>query len=227
MASKTRSKSDVRSGKGKAGRRPSVKVKSRPEIPILPIAVAAILLVFAVGIIIYLAINNKPTPGPQSAGGVPCDSLEHTQVHYHAALQIVYQGVVHPIPQNIGIVTDSSGNTTCFYWLHVHPANIDTIHIESPASQTFTLGQFFKIWDTWSKASGGPAEPLDATHVSTIALTPDEKMVVYIDLQDGKGAQVYTGDPNAIVLKAHEVITLEITPPTVTPPPPFTFASGL
>jgi hypothetical protein len=38
---------------------------------------------------------------------------------------------------------------------------------------------------------------------------------------------VYTGDPNAIVLKSHEVITLEITPPAVTPPPPFTFASGL
>jgi hypothetical protein len=35
------------------------------------------------------------------------------------------------------------------------------------------------------------------------------------------------GDPNAIVLKSHEVVTLEITPPTVTPPPAFTFTSGL
>jgi hypothetical protein len=227
MASKTRSKADVRTGKGKAGRRPPVKVKSASDLPILPIAVAGILLVFAIGILIYVLVNNKPTPGPASAGGVPCDSLEHTQVHYHAALQIVYQGIVHPIPQNIGIVTDSSGNPTCYYWLHVHPANTDTIHIESPANQTFTLGQFFQVWSTWSKAQGGPAQPLDATHVSTIALTPDQKLVVYIDLQDGKGAQVYTGDPKTIVLKAHEVITLEITPPEVTPPPPFTFASGL
>ncbi len=223
MATKTRSKADVRSGKGKAGRRPPVKVKSRGDLPILPIAVGAILLLFAIGIIVYLAINNKPASGPQSAGGIPCDSLEHTQVHYHAAIQIVYQGNVHPIPQNLGIVTDSSGATTCLYWLHVHPANTNTIHIESPASQVFTLGQFFQIWAAWAHE----AEPLDATHVSTITLTPDEKLVVYIDLQDGKGPQVYTGDPKAIVLKSHEVITLEITPPAVTPPPPFTFASGL
>ena len=222
MATKTRSKVDVR-GKGKAGRRPPVRVKSGSDLPILPIAVAAILLAFAVGIIIYLAINNKPAAGPQAAGGIPCDQLEHTQIHYHAAVQIVYQGNVHPIPANIGIVTDSAGNPTCFYWLHVHAANTDTIHIESPANQAFTLGQFFQVWSTW----GHTPEPLDSTHVSTITLTPDEKLTVYVDLQDGKGPQPYAGDPKAIVLKAHEVITLEITPPVVTPPPPFTFASGL
>lgn len=227
MATKTRTKAEVRTGKGKAGRRPPVKVKSASNIPILPIAVGAILLAFAIGIIIYLAVNNKPTSGPQSAGGIPCDTLEHTQVHYHAGLQIVYQGNVHPIAPNIGIVTDASGNTSCLYWLHVHPGNTNTIHIESPASQTFTLGQFFQIWDSWSKRSGGPAESLDATHVSSITLTPDEKLVVYIDLQDGKGAQPYTGDPKAIVLKSHEVVTLEITPPEVTPPPSFTFGSEL
>jgi hypothetical protein len=63
--------------------------------------------------------------------------------------------------------------------------------------------------------------------VSTIALTPDETLVVYVDLSDGKGPQIYSGDPRSIVLKPHEIITLEITPPKVTPPPPFTFASGL
>ncbi|HWM79622.1 MAG TPA: hypothetical protein VNS56_18730, partial [Methylomirabilota bacterium] len=66
----------------------------------------------------------------------------------------------------------------------------------------------------------------DTTHVSALTLTPEDKLVVYIDLQDGKGPTVYTGDPKAIVLKSHEVITLEITPPTVTPPPYFTFTSG-
>jgi hypothetical protein len=63
--------------------------------------------------------------------------------------------------------------------------------------------------------------------VSSIALTADQRLVVYIDLQDGKGPQLYTGDPKAIELKNHEVITLEITPPEVTPPPAFTFAGGL
>jgi hypothetical protein len=223
MATKT--KAAVRSGAAKGSRRPPVRVKKGNDVPLLPIAVAAILVVFAIGLILYFVVNNKPTT-PALAAGIPCDQLEHTQVHYHAALQIVYQGNLLPIPANIGISGDPTA-PTCFYWLHVHAANVDVIHIESPASQTFTLGQFFTVWSTWNKAQGGPNEPLNATHVSTLTLTPDEKLVVYIDLQDGKGPTVYTGDPNAIVLKSHEVITLEITPPAVTPPPAFTFTSGL
>ena len=223
MATKT--KAPVRAGAVKGGRRPPVRVKKGNDVPLLAIAVAAILVVFAIGLIIYFLANNKST-APALAAGIPCDQLEHTQIHYHAALQIVYQGNLLPIPANIGISGDPTA-PTCFYWLHVHPANTDVIHIESPATDTFTLGQFFAVWSTWNKAQGLPNEPLDATHVSTLILTPNEKLVVYIDLQDGKGPQVYTGDPKAIVLKSHEVITLEITPPAVTPPPPFTFASGL
>jgi len=224
MATKT--KAGVRSGAGKGGRRPQVKVKRGNDVPLLPIVVAAIIVVFAIVLTVYFISNNKST-APQPAAGIPCDQLEHTQIHYHAALQIVYQGNLLPIPANIGISGDPTA-PTCFYWLHVHPANQDVIHIESPATDTFTLGQFFAVWSTWNKAQGLPNEPLDATHVSTLPpLTPDEKLVVYVDLQDGKGAQVYTGDPNAIVLRSHEVITLEITPPTVTPPPAFTFTSGL
>ncbi|HEY6117940.1 MAG TPA: hypothetical protein VI172_18475, partial [Candidatus Dormibacteraeota bacterium] len=34
------------------------------------------------------------------------------------------------------------------------------------------------------------------------------------------------GDPGAIVLKEHEVITLEITPPAITPPPAFDWPPG-
>jgi hypothetical protein len=223
MATKT--KAAVRSGSGKGGRRPQVKVKKGNDVPLLPIAVGAILVLFFIGLFVYYLANNKSS-APQIAAGVPCDQLEHSQVHYHAALQIVYQGNVLPIPANIGISGDPTA-PSCFYWLHVHPANPDVIHIESPASQTFTLGQFFAVWSAWNKAQGLQNEPLDATHVSTLTLTPDEKLVVYIDLQDGKGPQVYTGDPKAIVFKSHEVITLEITPPEVTPPPAFTFTSGL
>ena len=225
MATKT--KAPVRAGAGKGSRRPPVRVKKGSGVPLLPIAVMAILLVFAIGLVIYYIANNKST-APVAAAGIPCDQLEHAQVHYHAAVQIIYQGNVLPLPANIGIVTDPvSGKTTCFYWLHVHPANTNVIHIESPATQTFTLGQFFSVWSTWNKAQGLPNEPLNATHVSTLTLTPDEKLVVYIDLQDGKGPQPFAGDPNTIVLHSHEVITLEITPPAVTPPPSFTFTSGL
>jgi hypothetical protein len=224
MATKT--KAAVRSGSGKGGRRPPVKVKRGADIPLLPIIVGAILLLFAAGLIIYNVVNTTKPTTPQIAAGIPCDNLEHTQVHYHAALQIIYLGNPTHLPANLGIVTDSAGNVSCYYWLHVHAANQDVIHIESPANQTFTLGQFFAVWNNWSKYNGGPSESLDATHVSSLTLTPDQKIVVYIDKQDGKGPQPYTGDPKAIVLAAHEVITLEITPPTVTPPA-FTFTSGL
>jgi hypothetical protein len=224
MATKT--KAAVRSGYGKGGRRPPVKVKKRGDLPVLPIAVGAILVIFAIGLIIYFLANNKPT-GPQSAASIPCDHLEHTQTHYHAALQIVYHGNQAHLPANLGIVTDSAGNVSCYYWLHVHAANQDTIHIESPASQTFTLGQFFAVWNAWNQLNNGPSISLDTKHVATFTLAPTDSLLVYIDLQDGKGPQPFTGNPSSIVLRSHEVITVEITPPTVTPPPSFTFASGL
>jgi hypothetical protein len=226
MARKAQRSNATRTGTGKGGRRSAVK-KSR-EFPLLPVAVGGILLAFAIGLIIYIVANNRPVTPPQTVANIQCDQLEHSKVHFHSALQIVYGGTVHPIPGNIGIVTDAAGNTSCYYWLHVHAGQPNVIHIEAPANQKFTLGQFFAVWEAWNKAMGQPqSEPLDSSHVSTINLAADQKLVVYIDLQDGKGPQVYTGDPKAIELKNHEVITLEITPPEVTPPPTFTFSGGL
>ena len=51
--------------KSKSGRRPPVKVKSGPELPLLPIAVGGILVVLAVVLIIYSITNSQAnkTPG--------------------------------------------------------------------------------------------------------------------------------------------------------------------
>jgi hypothetical protein len=222
----TRTKAAVRGAKvkSKSGRRPPVKVKSGPELPLLPIAVGGILVVLSIVLIISAVANTRSNnTAPPTVAGIPCDALQQTQVHYHAAIQIVYGGIVHAIPAGLGIVGGES-SPTCYYWLHVHGAYANTIHIESPKNRTFTLGDFFAVWTKWS----GIKQPLDATHVSSFTLTPDQKLVIYINKQDDKtGPQLYTGDPNKIVLVSHEVITLEITPPTVTPPPAFTFAPGL
>ena len=223
---KTKASSALRPTKGKGGRRPPVRINRGRDIPILPFAVLGILVALAIGMIIYVYLNNRPTPAPATVANIPCDQLEHTQIHYHAALQIMYQGHVVDLPANIGISGDPSA-PSCYYWLHVHPANNNVIHIESPATQTFTLGQFFQVWNTWSRAKGDVAEPLDSTHVSTFTLTPGQSVVAYVDAQDGKGPQLFTGDPKTIVLRAHEVVTLEIAPPSVSPPPSFTFTSGL
>ena len=228
MTTRLRAKASAGAGKGKASRRPQVRARSGSGLPLLPIVVAAILGVLAIGMVVAIVYYSRPTPVQPTVAGVQCDRLEQTTLHYHAALQIVYQGTVHNLPDNIGIQTDSTGQSaSCFYWLHTHAGEANVVHIESPPNKVFTLGQFIDVWNAWSKANGGEAQKLDTTHVSTLTLTPDQTMKVYIDLGDGKGATLYTGDPRKIPLKSREVITIEITPPDVSPPPVFTFPSGL
>ena len=213
-------------GKGKAARRP-VRPKAGVGVPLLPVVAGVILGLLTIGLIVTIVVLQRPAAGPPSVAGIPCDHLEHTQIHYHAALQIIYNGNVVNLPDNIGIQYDSNGTTvSCYYWLHVHPANKNTIHIESPASQQFTLGQFMDVWNAWSQHNGYGAVKFDSNHVATFTLSPEQKIATYIDLNDGKGPQPFTGDPKSIVLKNHEVISLVISPPD-TKPPAFTFASGL
>ena len=122
----------------------------------------------------------------------------------------------------MAIPTDLGRTSQCFYWIHMHTNEEGIIHVESPGDRTFTLGDFFDVWSNW----GGQAQPLDSTHVSTLTVGAGQKLAVYVDLDDGAGAKAFTGDPRGIVLKNHEVITLEITPPAVTPPPAFTWPPG-
>jgi hypothetical protein len=227
LASRSRSQAGAGSRKGKASRKP-IRPKSGSGVPLLPIVVGSIVAVLAIAMVVWIIYLGRPQPSSTpTVAGIPCDHLEHTQVHYHAALQIIYNGQITDLPANTGIETDSAGNVTCYYWLHVHANSPNVIHIESPASNTYTLGQFFAVWNSWSQANGQGPRKLDKTHVATFTVSPDQKVVTYIDLGDGKGSQVYSGDPSGIVLKSHEVITIEITPPDVSPPPSFTFPSGL
>ena len=159
---------------------------------------------------------QSPSPTPHSFTTIPCDLLEHTQVHYHAFLQILYQGNQVNIPTDVGRKLD------CFYWLHMHTNEEGIIHVESPADRTFTLGDFFDVWSDWGQAP----QPLDSKHVSTFTLTGDQKLAVYVDIGDGKGPSQFSGDPRTIVIKSHEVITLEISPPQVNPPPAFSWPPG-
>jgi hypothetical protein len=149
-----------------------------------------------------------------STGGIPCDQLEHTQVHYHVGLQILNQGETVPISTGVG------RTVSCFYWLHMHTGEPGIIHVEAPANNTFNLGDFFSVWGAWS----GFPQLLDATHVSTVTLHVNQKLLVYVDT--GAGPAIFTGDPRSIVLKNREEITLEITPPTVNPPPAFPWPPG-
>lgn len=182
------------------------------------IAGVAIVVLVTVSVLAFLAFRrindslvSKPIVG---ANAVPCDQLEHTQVHYHAELQILVDGSLMPIPTDVGRTAG------CYYWLHMHSGEPGMIHIEAPLDRRFILADFFQVWSNWA----GEKELLDTTHVSTIALGSDQRLAVYVD--SGNGPKAYSGDPATIVLEDREVITLEVTPPTVEPPPGYKWPPG-
>jgi len=98
-------------------------------------------------------------------------------------------------------VFDDVGLYDCLYWLHTHAAD-GIIHVEAPAKENFTLGQFFDIWN----------QPLSSTQ-----LGPDRGPVVVFE--NGKRLD---GDPRATPLSPHATIQLDVGSPPV-PFQPFTF----
>jgi hypothetical protein len=156
--------------------------------------------------------GDTPTGGHgQTIDGIEGSSREMLQVHVHAHLSLFYKGQQIAIPYGIGIVQPFQVNQgfvgmgAGIYWLHTHDAT-GIIHVESPDSRTYTLGQFFDIW----------GQPLDGQNVA--GLTGTVRAFV-----DGKG---FPGNPRGIVLGAHTQITLEVGAPLV-PPPTYIFPAGL
>ncbi len=174
----------------------------------LPVAVAGILVAAAIGIFIFFAANGSTN----AKAGVECQSGEQLAVHYHAELAIYYQGTPVPVPAYVGF------GQSCLYWLHTHDQT-GTIHIEAPASaasRTFTLGDFFDVW----------GQPLSSTQVATLTVPSGAKLQVWTQKATDPSPVLWTGNPRSVPLLAHETITVEVTPPTVTPKP-YVFPAGV
>jgi hypothetical protein len=174
------------------------------DLPLLPLAVAALLLVGAVALVVYANLNKTASSAAGPIDGIPCNTSEQLAVHVHAHLSILVAGNEAQVPSNIGINSDQQ----CLYWLHTHDAS-GIIHIEAPASSAnrkFKLGEFFDVW----------GKRLDRTHVGATTLTSNQTMVVFVD------GKTYTGDPRQIVMQNHTQIVIEVGPPEI-PPQPFTF----
>jgi hypothetical protein len=167
---------------------------------------------------IATSIATLPPLTDSGGKGQPVDGIqctpEHVEYHIHAHLTILLDGVNVLIPAGIGITPPRSVEQgfvtggTCFYWLHTHDVS-GVIHIESPTSQLYTLGQFFDIW----------GEPLTATQVATFPVSPDKPLHIYVN------GKAYSDPVDKIQLTAHELITLEIGKDV--PPPSFAFPPGL
>lgn len=146
--------------------------------------------------------------------GITCQQSEQLVYHIHAHLSVFANGQHGIIPAGIGItpprslVQTSSGPVvvagTCFYWLHSHTED-GIIHIESPITRTYTLGNYFDIW----------GQPLSATQVG-----PARGLVIaYVN------GERFTGDPRSIPLTAHGLIQVDVGKDVA--PQPFTFPAGL
>ena len=154
-----------------------------------------------------------PAPAPAAvpaavkAAGLPLLSMEATDVHLHAHLDVLVDGQPVQIPAQIGIA-----GQTAISSMHTHdPTGI--IHIESPVNATFTLGQFFTEWQV----------PLTGTCVKDLCAASDKTWHFYLN------GVPYTGDPTTIVLKAHQEIAAVYgsLPAGTQPPDQYNFPAGL
>ena len=158
------------------------------------------------------APGDTPTGGNgQPVDGIEGSSHEMLSVHVHAHLALFSKGQQVAVPYGIGIVKPFQlsngfvGMGNGFYWLHTHDAT-GILHIESPDSRSYTLGNFFDVW----------GQPLSVRNVAGL-------QGAVSSFVDGKP---YPGDPRDIVLAAHMQITLEVGDPVV-PPPVYVFPNGL
>jgi hypothetical protein len=107
-----------------------------------------LLLLLEAFLIIYLSFstmhvwsNNFANAQYPDISGIKCDKVEHFNFHYHSHLNIFINGQSYLVPGGIGIKPPD-----CIYWLHTHDIS-GIIHVESPENKSFSLGQFFDIWD--------------------------------------------------------------------------------
>lgn len=155
-----------------------------------------------------------PTIPPAAAiDGIQCQTSEQVAYHIHQYLELFENGKQLSLPAAIGIPSVIPGNesyATCLYWLHVHHLYPNVIHVESPISKTFTLGNFFDIW----KATKKYADPPTDAFLTTLDRTPSSQIHVFVN------GTPYTKGYRNVLLLQHEVIAVEIG--KAVPPRPFT-----
>jgi len=99
-------------------------------------------------------LDNTVDNGFSLVDGIPCETTEFSTYHIHAHLDIFVNNQPLTIPAFIGIE-----DNTCLYWLHTHKTD-GIIHIESPQTHDFSLGQFFDMWKSTNTGMPPSNEPI-------------------------------------------------------------------
>jgi hypothetical protein len=220
------------SGATPARRRTEPPRRRKSSIPWGMITGVGILLLVAAGLV-YAYVNQPkaaagpptpiPTAGPgtiQSLApvidGVACPATEALVYHIHQYVRLYDHGKQVQLPYSIGM-PGGEASARCFYWIHVHQAYPNVIHVESPIRKTFTFGNFLDIW----KATKSDTTPPGDSYVLKLeAAAAKGQVTTYVN------GKPWTKGYRAIPLKSHAVITVEIGKPVV-PPRPFTAWNGL
>ncbi len=135
--------------------------------------------------------------------GLYPSSQRGTAMHIHEHLDLSINGKTVIVPADIGI------NQVARFMspLHTHRAN-GVIHVESPVTRTFTLGQFFDVWGVrfTSQCIGG------------YCTNSTNSLKVYTD------GKLYTGNPRLLPFKERQEIFVEYGKKTATTTIPSTYA---
>lgn len=164
----------------------------------------AVVVIVVIGIVAVANQTQRASAAP-TIDGIQCVATEGAVTHIHQHLTIDDAGKLVPIPQGIGI----NNTTGCLFALHTHSPD-GIIHVESPTTAQNTLGQFFDIW----------GQPLSRTQVASTTAGHGQSVRAYIN------GRLYTGNPRAIPLTAHALITLEVGPPWAPPTTRFSWPAG-
>lgn len=157
------------------------------------------------------ANSMPPWPAPRdaagavAAAGLPMLGEEGMVDHVHAHVDVLVDGRPVPVPANIGI--DLKRRTMSP--LHTHD-DTGVIHVESPASRQFSLGEFFSEWQV----------SLSAINIGALHASGGKNVRVFVN-----GA-LQSGNPAAILLKAHDEIAIVYGAPAPGETIPATYAFG-
>jgi hypothetical protein len=143
----------------------------------------------------------------QTVDGIACGAQEYATLHVHTHLALFYNGKQLQVPTYIGFAPNPAG--ACLYWIHTHdPSGV--IHLEAPEiappqGGPYTLAMLFDIW-------GQPLLPNDVAGLKG-------PVSAYVN------GQKYDGNLQAIPLRSHQQIVIEVGTPVV-PPPNYAFPPG-
>jgi hypothetical protein len=136
----------------------------------------------------YENFSQAPSPFPFA-----CLQSEALGFHIHPYIRIVVNGENVPIPAAIGIRNPvyangvaSGGSDSCFEPIHTHDSS-GIVHIESGTNTTYTLADFFRVWDATYKTVtiDGVKHPVVFNSTDILGFKADSTHSVVL-LVDGK-----------------------------------------